>query len=197
MINKDGKKVTTTPWQTKEWRVRRKEVISRTDSCEWCKKKFSPPKNPAVVHHLHEEEWKDYMGMGDKDVKVICKPCHMRVTRYGIEGPDDPRGKCPDCGGFKQSRFKMCFSCHTKGECHICGGPKDSKSESKGCDACSEMEPSSFAQRIDDWKEKVSKFYEEGGLCDECTEEECDGKCCSRKCCSSLKDLESFGHDDA
>jgi hypothetical protein len=71
-----------------------------------------------VVHHLVEDysladgspDWERYNAMGDDEVVVICKRCHFVWTKFGAR-PDDPRLKCPRCGGFKRPQFRVCDAC--------------------------------------------------------------------------------------
>lgn len=113
-----NKHTTTKPYQTAAWRKRRAEVIARTSSCEWCSIPFDPPKRPAVVHHVVERpqldegspDWDRYGAMRDDEVAVICKGCHKLWTDHRVRH-DDPRIRCPCCGGFKAPRFETCWRC--------------------------------------------------------------------------------------
>lgn len=102
-------------WGSKAWKNRRRQVISRTDRCEWCRKKFAPPKQPKVVQHLKKykgDDWKaKYLSMKESEVAVICKGCHVTVTRFRVRR-GSVRSTCPECGHFKRPKYDTCYRCH-------------------------------------------------------------------------------------
>ena len=66
---------------SREWRVKRKEVIERNDG--WCERCHSAP--IADVHHV------TYAHIGDEppeDLQGVCRPCHAFIS---AEQENDPR----------------------------------------------------------------------------------------------------------
>ncbi len=115
-----GEKTSTKPWQTKQWRTRRAEVIARTKVCEWCKIEFGPGVH-AVISHRQDAyknpdgttDWAAYLAMKDDEVDVICKPCHLTWTRKGLK-PTDADTTCPACGRAKRRTYSVCWTCRFK-----------------------------------------------------------------------------------
>lgn len=67
-----------------------------------------------MIYGIQEDSFSRYKDMIDDEVVVICKKCHFLKERHGIRS-DDPRHKCPSCGGIKMSQAKeTCFRCFLK-----------------------------------------------------------------------------------
>ncbi len=117
------------PWARPEWKARRKELVARTNICEWCSDPFTPPKHPATVVHLNqnqstgspeekEKQFQEYMEMSDLTVRVTCRSCAYIYRRHGVAGRKDPMVVCPKCHKFKQPQYLVCYKCHSEGQAH-------------------------------------------------------------------------------
>ena len=93
------------PWQTEEWKKRRKEILLIRNKCEWCGK----TKNLHLAHKKHAV-WQDdnpqYLLCADKDIRVLCTRCHFAEHKNLT--------KCPTCDGYKVEWNEVCSKCFRK-----------------------------------------------------------------------------------
>ncbi|OLS29420.1 MAG: hypothetical protein HeimC2_00500 [Candidatus Heimdallarchaeota archaeon LC_2] len=93
MINKDGKKVTTKPWQTKRWREMRKRTIG--DSCTQC----GSEKKPLVIQHLNHPPKFSSIARKVRNKylkkKLMLKKYRSKINK--IELTKMERKACPKC----------------------------------------------------------------------------------------------------
>ncbi len=93
MINKDGKKVTTKPWQTKRWRETRARLIK--DECSQC----GSEKKPMVLQHLwHSPPFRFVLRQVQNefvDEKRKFKKYQPKIPKNIREGAE--RECCPKC----------------------------------------------------------------------------------------------------
>lgn len=92
------------PWQSKGWKEKRLEILSRRPKCEWCDKTTKL----QIAHKDITSRWTpNYLELKDKDIMVLCAGCHL--------GHHKGLNKCP-CGNWKRIRSKTCWTCRPKKE---------------------------------------------------------------------------------
>jgi hypothetical protein len=94
------------PWQTKEWKKRRKEILLIRNKCEWCGK----TEKLQIAHKKHVEKYTlanpQYLLCADKDIQVLCARCHFAEHKNLT--------KCPTCDGYKAEWNEVCSKCFRK-----------------------------------------------------------------------------------
>ena len=87
------------PWQTKEWRDKRAELI-KDKKCVWC-----GSLERLTIHHpirLDVGSYDYYMSL--KETEVLCARCHFALHK-GMH-------LCPQCKThYVKNNFKTCFHC--------------------------------------------------------------------------------------
>ena len=89
-------------WQTKQWKEKRQEILTRRTCCEWC----GSHKNLSIAHNdLDSVLTNEYLEMRDEDIQVLCKRCHF-AQHHGKE-------ICTDCHEhyFDPSYYSVCYAC--------------------------------------------------------------------------------------
>lgn len=97
MINKEGKKVTTKPWQTKQWRDMRKRILG--DCCTQC----GSTKKPLVIQHLKHPPGFSAIIRNIK-LKFVAKKLKLKKFQpklSTLEKKELERDACPNCQSLK------------------------------------------------------------------------------------------------
>ena len=98
----------TRPWQTKEWKNRREQILLTRNKCEWCGK----TKNLHITHKVHVAKYTlptpEYLACSNNDIRVLCGGCHL-ADHKGIE-------PCPSCSGWKRKHNSICKKCREREE---------------------------------------------------------------------------------
>ena len=94
--------MTRSPWQTKEWKKRREQILLTRNKCEWCgkTKKLQIAHKIKLTGMLYYDE---YIACKDDDIRVLCAGCHL-AEHKGIT-------PCPSCSGWKQKHNIICKKC--------------------------------------------------------------------------------------
>ena len=96
----------TRPWQTKEWKNRREQILLTRNKCEWCGK----TENLHITHKVHVAKYTlptpEYLACSNDDIRVLCGGCHL-ADHKGIE-------PCPSCSGWKRKYNSICKKCFMK-----------------------------------------------------------------------------------
>ena len=100
--------MTRRPWQTKEWKNRREQILLTRNKCEWCGK----TKNLHITHKVHVAKYTlptpEYLACSNDDIRVLCGGCHL-ADHKGIE-------PCPSCSGWKRKYNSICKKCREREE---------------------------------------------------------------------------------
>ena len=100
--------MTVRPWQTKEWKNRRKQILLTRNKCEWCGK----TENLHITHKVHVAKYTlptpEYLACSNDDIRVLCGGCHL-ADHKGIE-------PCPSCSGWKRKHNSICKKCREREE---------------------------------------------------------------------------------
>jgi len=94
------------PWQTKEWKKRREQILLTRNKCEWCGK----TKKLQIAHKIKFTSlyYDEYIACRDDEIRVLCASCHL-AEHKGIE-------PCPSCSGWKQKHNTICKKCREREE---------------------------------------------------------------------------------
>jgi len=94
------------PWQTKEWKNRRKQILLTRNKCEWCGK----TENLHIAHKVHVAKYTlptpEYLACSDEDIRVLCARCHFADHKNLTP--------CPECDGWKVKWNEVCKKCFMK-----------------------------------------------------------------------------------
>ena len=101
------------PWQTKEWRERRKTFLEGK-TCEWCRASEN-----LVIHHpsyiredgssISEEEYINFEASG---AVVLCRRCHLNLHKGRV--------LCRACKRhYHLPRYDKCFRCALEEKPHL------------------------------------------------------------------------------
>ena len=94
------------PWQTKEWKNRREQILLTRNKCEWCGK----TENLHITHKVHVAKYTlptpEYLACSNDDIRILCGGCHL-ADHKGIE-------PCPSCSGWKRKQNSICKKCFMK-----------------------------------------------------------------------------------
>ena len=94
------------PWQTEEWKTRRKEILLIRNKCEWCFR----TENLHIAHKKHVEKYTlanpEYLLCRDEDIRVLCARCHLADHKNLTP--------CPACNGWKWIGNDVCKKCYIR-----------------------------------------------------------------------------------